>query len=50
MKYLEDLKKYYLPEAAQKKLKELSSLEFIEEKRNIIFAPPEPARITRVLV
>jgi DNA replication protein DnaC len=40
MKYLEDLKKDYLPEAAQKKLKELSSLQFIEEKRNIIFSGP----------
>ena len=40
MKYLEDLEKDYLPEAAQKKLKELSSLRFIEEKRNIIFSGP----------
>jgi DNA replication protein DnaC len=39
-KGLEDLKKEYLPVDAQKKLKELSSLEFIEEKRNIIFSGP----------
>ena len=40
MKGLEELKKEYLPGDAQKKLKELSSLEFIEEKRNIIFSGP----------
>jgi len=38
MKYFKDLKKEYLPEPAQAKLKELKSLNFIEENRNIIFS------------
>jgi DNA replication protein DnaC len=37
-KYLQDLKKEYLPVEAQSKLKELKTLKFIEEKRNIIFS------------
>lgn len=37
-KYLEDLVWEYLPEQAQKKLKELKTLKFIEEARNVIFA------------
>lgn len=37
-KYLEDLVCEHLPEQAQKKLKELKTLKFIEEKRNVILA------------
>ncbi|MBS4024706.1 MAG: IS21-like element helper ATPase IstB [Clostridia bacterium] len=37
-KYLEDLVWEYLPEQAQNKLKELKTLKFIEEARNVIFA------------
>ncbi|QIB26555.1 IS21-like element helper ATPase IstB [Caloranaerobacter azorensis] len=36
-KYLEDLKTEYLPEEARKRLKELKTLKFIEEGKNIIF-------------
>ena len=39
-KYLEDLKTEYLPEDAKKRLKELKTLKFIEEKRNLIFSGP----------
>ncbi|NPV13305.1 MAG: ATP-binding protein [Ignavibacteria bacterium] len=37
-KYLEDLKSEYLPDEAKKRLKELKTLKFIEESKNIIFA------------
>ena len=37
-KYLDSLQIEYLPEEAKKKLKELKTLEFIEEGRNIILA------------
>ena len=37
-KYLEDLICDYLPEQAEKKLKELKTLKFIEEARNVILA------------
>ena len=39
-KYLEDLKIECLPEEAKKRLKELKTLKFIEEKRNLIFSGP----------
>ncbi len=38
MKYLEDLKVEFLPEDGQKKLKELKTLKFIEEGRNLIMS------------
>jgi DNA replication protein DnaC len=37
-KYIEDLKKENLPEDAKKRLKELKTLKFIEEGRNLILA------------
>ena len=37
-KYLEDLQKEYLPKDAYEKLKELETLEFISQSRNLIFA------------
>jgi len=40
MKYLEDLKVEYLPEEGRKKLKELKTLKFIEEGRNVIMSGP----------
>ena len=38
MKYLDDLKVEYLPEDGQKKLRELKTLKFIEEGRNLIMS------------
>ena len=38
--YAKELKIEYLPEEAKKKLKELKTLNFIEEKRNLIFSGP----------
>lgn len=38
LKYLNDLEREFLPKEAKSKLKELESLKFIEEKRNIILA------------
>lgn len=37
-KYLDDIVPEYLPEEANKRLKELKTLKFIEERRNVIFA------------
>jgi len=37
-KYIEDLEKEYLPEEAKQRLKELKTLKFIEEGRNLILA------------
>jgi DNA replication protein DnaC len=40
MKYLDDLKVEYLPEDGQKRLRELKTLKFIEEGRNVIMSGP----------
>lgn len=39
-KYLEDLKQEYLPEDARKKYREITSLKFIDEGRNMILVGP----------
>ena len=40
MKYLDDLEVEYLPEDGQKRLRELKTLKFIEEGRNLIMSGP----------
>ncbi|MGI6728277.1 MAG: IS21-like element helper ATPase IstB [Anaerovoracaceae bacterium] len=47
-KYLEDLISEYLPQQAEKKLKELKTLEFIKEGRNVILAGPPGTAKTHI--
>ncbi|WP_084111748.1 IS21-like element helper ATPase IstB [Paramaledivibacter caminithermalis] len=49
-KYLENLKTEYLPKDAQKKLKELKTLRFIEENRNVILAGNPGTRKTHLSI